>query len=67
MYVDGSASLGSRRVGLLLVSPEGAELEYAIKLDFTVTNNEAEYEALLSGLKLAKSVMTKKVQAHTDS
>ena len=52
---------------MLLISPERAELKYAIKLDFSVTNNEAEYEALFSGLKLAKSVMARKVQAYTDS
>ena len=67
LYVDSSASLGSGGVGLLLVNPGGAKMEYAIKLDFPVTNNEAEYEALLSGLKLAKSVMATKVRAHTDS
>lgn len=70
LYVDGSASVGtsaSGGAGVYLKSPNGAEMEYAIRLNFQVTNNGAEYEALLAGLTMAKSVMAKKIRAYTDS
>lgn len=41
-------------------------MEYAIRLNFQVTNNGAEYEALLAGLTMAKFVMAKKIKAYTD-
>ncbi|XP_074377060.1 uncharacterized protein LOC141718580 [Apium graveolens] len=45
--------------GLVLQSPEGFMIEYALKLDFSTTNNEAEYEALIAGLGLARAVRAK--------
>ncbi|XP_076953885.1 uncharacterized protein LOC143628100 [Bidens hawaiensis] len=53
--------------GLIFVSPEGIELTYAKRLNFPSTNNEAEYEALLAGLRIAKGIKVRKVQAHVDS
>ena len=44
-----------------------ARNDYAVSLDFKVTNNEAEYEALLVGLRLAKSLQIQKLKAYTDS
>ena len=67
LYVDGSAIGNIGGAGIYLRSPEGAELEHAVRLDFQVSNNEAEYEALLAGLKFAKSILAKKVKAFTDS
>jgi len=45
--VDGSTTLHVGRIGIVLHSPEGDHLEYAVHLQFQTTNNEAEYEALL--------------------
>nr|KYP36325.1 Retrovirus-related Pol polyprotein from transposon 412 family [Cajanus cajan] len=42
-------------------------LELAIKFDFRATNNQAEYEALLAGLRLAKDVGVKKLRCCSDS
>ena len=42
-------------VGVILKSPEGDKLKYAACLQYQTTNNEAQYEALLKGLELAKS------------
>lgn len=53
--------------GLILVSPEGIELTYAVRLEFTSTNNVAEYEALIAGLKLAQRVKEDNLEAHVDS
>ena len=41
---------------MVLQSPEGDKLKYKIRLQYQPTNNEVEYEALLKGLELAKSV-----------
>jgi hypothetical protein len=38
-------------VGILLISPRGEMFEFAIPIQATVTNNQAEYEALLRGLQ----------------
>ena len=39
---------------MILHGPKGDEVECMIRLDFPMTNNEAEYEALIVGLDLAK-------------
>ena len=54
-------------IGIHLKSPIGVELDYAITLDFKVTNNEAEFESLLVGLKMAKTLQVKKLKAYTNS
>ena len=43
----------------MLISPEREILKYAIRLQFSVTNNEDEYEALLTGLSLTKAFRAK--------
>ncbi|XP_076948958.1 uncharacterized protein LOC143621415 [Bidens hawaiensis] len=52
LFTDGALSGEGSGVGLRLVNPEGHEFTYAIKLDFKITNNEAEYEAFLPGLRI---------------
>ena len=47
VYVDGVANQRSSGVGLVLVSPEQITIEKSLKLGFSATNNEAEYETLL--------------------
>ncbi|GJR46713.1 reverse transcriptase domain-containing protein [Tanacetum coccineum] len=42
--------------GLMLISPEAKEYTYALRFEFKTTNNEAEYEALLSGLRIAEEI-----------
>ncbi|CAL9016411.1 unnamed protein product, partial [Prunus brigantina] len=58
LHVDGSANQQGCGAGLVLTTPDGGKLEYALRFSFRTSNNEAEYEALLAGLRLAKS-MTK--------
>ena len=41
---------GRQRAGLILTSPEGIDLEYALRFGFQASNNEAEYEAVIAGL-----------------
>ncbi|RVW46034.1 hypothetical protein CK203_068689 [Vitis vinifera] len=53
LRVDGASRSSGSGVGLVLQSPTGEHLEQAIRLGFSASNNEAEYEAILSGLDLA--------------
>ncbi|XP_076882464.1 uncharacterized protein LOC143530937 [Bidens hawaiensis] len=54
-------------LGLRLVNPEGHEFTYTIKLDFKSTNNEAEYEAFLAGLRIANKLGVRHLEACVDS
>lgn len=53
--------------GIVLECPEGEELEYAVRFHFKASNNEAEYEALLQGLRLAKKVGAQRAIVYSDS
>ncbi|KAK3039433.1 hypothetical protein RJ639_029232 [Escallonia herrerae] len=56
LYVDGSSKVGGSGAGLILISPEKFKIEYALRFDFQASNSEAEYEALLAGIRLAHSL-----------
>ncbi|PWA78384.1 reverse transcriptase domain-containing protein [Artemisia annua] len=56
LYTDGASSSNGSGAGLMLVNPEGKEFTYALRFEFDATNNEAEYEALLAGLRLARDM-----------
>ena len=47
VHVDGASNQKGSGVGLVLMSPEKVVIEKSLRLDFSATNNEAEYEALL--------------------
>ena len=51
----------------MLISLEKETLKYAVKLQFAATNNEAEYEALLTGLSVAKALGAKNLIIQADS
>nr|GEX12875.1 reverse transcriptase domain-containing protein [Tanacetum cinerariifolium] len=53
--------------GLILTSPEGTEFTYALKFQFTASNNEAEYEALIAGLQIATLMGVRNVHVSVDS
>nr|GEW07135.1 reverse transcriptase domain-containing protein [Tanacetum cinerariifolium] len=53
--------------GLILTNPEGVEFTYALRFKFDATNNDAEYEALIAGLRIAKQMGVKNLQANVDS
>ncbi|XP_034198943.1 uncharacterized protein LOC117614289 [Prunus dulcis] len=67
LHVDGSANQQGCGAGLVLTTPDGLKIEYALRFDFRTSNNEAEYEALLAGLRLAKSMNAKQIRNHSDS
>ncbi|WJZ94286.1 hypothetical protein VitviT2T_013160 [Vitis vinifera] len=67
LRVDGASRSSGFGVGLLLQSPTGEHLEQAIRLEFSASNNEAEYEAILSELDLALALSVSKLQIYSDS
>ncbi|KAL5582363.1 hypothetical protein UlMin_014805 [Ulmus minor] len=67
LYVDGSSTETSSEAGIILVSPDGVKLSCAVRFKFKATNNQAEYEALLSGLRLAKEVSARHLTIYSDS
>ena len=64
---DGSVCKDGQGVGTILVSPNGAEIRMSSRLDFYCTNNQTEYEALLFGLIMLRSMEVKDVEAYGDS
>ena len=56
MYFDGSKMLAGSGAGVVLISPKGDKLNYVLQLHFAASNNAAEYEALLHGLKITVSL-----------
>ena len=67
LHVDGSSNDGGSRASLILVSPEGHEMHCALRFRFKASNNEAEYEALIAGLKLAKEMKVDSLEIFSDS
>ncbi|XP_052171692.1 uncharacterized protein LOC127787675 [Diospyros lotus] len=65
--VDGSSTSSGRGAGLMVKSPEGEIWPYALHFEFRVSNNEAEYEALLAGLRLAEQLGAQRVELSSDS
>jgi ribonuclease HI len=67
MYFDGSLKLDGSGAGVLFISPRGEQLKYVFQILFEVPNNEAEYEALLHGLRLVVSLGIKRLLVYGDS
>ncbi|XP_008239189.1 PREDICTED: uncharacterized protein LOC103337802 [Prunus mume] len=67
LHVDGSANQQGCGAGLVLTTPDGSKIEYALRFNFRTSNNEAEYEALLAGLRLAQSMSVRQISIHSDS
>ncbi|GJY81797.1 reverse transcriptase domain-containing protein [Tanacetum coccineum] len=67
LYMDGAASSKGSGAGLVLIGPSGVEYAYALRLTFDSTNNEAEYEALLAGLRIARRMNISWIEVKVDS
>jgi ribonuclease HI len=67
LFIDGSSCGKGGGVGILLISPRGEMFEFAIPIQHTVTNNQAEYEALLRGLQYLKEAGAVSVEIYGDS
>ena len=67
VYVDGATNQRGSRVGLVLISPEKLTIEKSLRLGFSATNNEVEYEALLEGMSMVQKVGGKAIEMFSDS
>ncbi|XP_057740563.1 uncharacterized protein LOC130957736 [Arachis stenosperma] len=67
LHVDGSSNSTHGGAGIILENQNGIIIEQSIRYDFPVSNNQAEYEALLAGLTLAREVDAKVLEVNTDS
>ncbi|XP_052728478.1 uncharacterized protein LOC128195277 [Vigna angularis] len=67
LYVDGSSKKFGGGAGIMLEGPDGFAVEQAIVFRFKISNNQAEYEAVLAGLELAKDLGAVSVKCRTDS
>ena len=54
-------------MGLVLVSPKKIIIEKSLRLGFSATNNEAEYEALLMGMNVVQKMGGKAVEVFSNS
>jgi ribonuclease HI len=67
IHFDGSKQHQGSGAGVTLKSPTGEELQYILQIHFKATNNLAEYEALLHGLRIAKDIGIKHIICCRDS
>lgn len=67
VYVDGAANQKGSGIGLVLISPEGIAIEKLLRLGFSATNSEAEYEALLQGMMMVQKLGGKAMETFSDS
>nr|GFC07064.1 reverse transcriptase domain-containing protein [Tanacetum cinerariifolium] len=67
LFTDGSSCVDGSGAGLILTSPEGTKFTYALRFQFTASYNEVEYEALITGLRIAAQMGMCNVHVSVDS
>jgi ribonuclease HI len=68
MYFNGSKRLQGTEAGVVLISPQGDKLKYVLRMSCPqASNNDAEYEALLHGMKMAKACGATRLKIFGDS
>jgi ribonuclease HI len=67
MYFDGSLMKSGAGAGLLFISPLGKHVRYVLRLHFLASNNVAEYEALVNGLRITVELGVRRLDARGDS
>jgi ribonuclease HI len=67
MYFDGSLNIDGLGAGMLFISPNKDELHYVLRLYFPVSNNTAEYEACLHGIRIAVELGVKRLYVYGNS
>ena len=67
MYVDGTENQRGSGVELILISPKKITIEKSLRLGFSSTNNEAEYEALLQGMAMVQKMGGKALEVFSNS
>jgi ribonuclease HI len=68
MYFNSSKRIQGAGAGVVLISPQGDKLKYVLQMSFPqASNNEAEYEVLLHGMKIAKACGATRLKIFGDS
>ena len=67
MYFDGTLNINGAGVGILFITPTKDKLRYVLRIHFLVSNNAAEYEACLQGLRIAVELGVKHLMVYEDS
>ncbi|GJX95498.1 reverse transcriptase domain-containing protein [Tanacetum coccineum] len=67
LFTDRSSCVDGSSAGLILTSPEETEFTYALSFQFTASYNEAKYEELIAGLRIAAQMGVRNVQVSVDS
>ena len=67
VYVDGASNQKGSGIGLVLISPEKVIIEKSLRLDFSATNNEAEYEVLLMEMAMVQRMGGKSIKVFSNS
>jgi len=67
LNVDGTSNTKGDRTRIILTTPEGSIIEQSFTIGFSASNNEAEYEAVLAGLRAAITLRVMGLKVHCDS
>ncbi|XP_073024348.1 uncharacterized protein [Primulina eburnea] len=67
VFMYGASSLAGCGVGVLIISPPGEKIKLALRIDARVTNNEAEYEVVLAGIRAAWEVGASRIILYSNS
>ncbi|GKC49882.1 reverse transcriptase domain-containing protein, partial [Tanacetum coccineum] len=62
LFTDGSSCIDGSGAVLILTRSKGTEFTYALRFEFDATNNEAEYEALIAGLRITEQMGIKNLK-----
>ena len=67
VFMDGALSAMGASTRIVIVTPEGIQLEHSFRLGFRVSNNETKYKALLAGLRIVLGIGARDVEIYSDS
>ena len=67
MYFDGALNINGAGAGILFITPTKDKLRYVLRIHFLASNNVAEYEACLHGLRIAIELSIKRLMVYEDS
>jgi ribonuclease HI len=67
LSVDGASNIRGSGAGVVLEGPDGVLIEQSLRFAFKASNNQAEYEALIAGMKLAREMEVTDLRAKSDS
>ncbi|KAL0396239.1 UNVERIFIED_CONTAM: hypothetical protein Scaly_0072300 [Sesamum calycinum] len=67
LHIDRSSTIQRSGAGIVITSPQGEDMKFAIKFDFKASHNKVEYEALVLGMRIAQDASALHLLAYSDS